>query len=108
MDWAFYEIDDLRTQQAAQGRLYLEFLRIPTLSMGLYVLKAGTADPQTPHTRDETYYVVKGNGMFRVADEERSVQTGSVLFVRAGVEHRFHSITEDMEILVFFEESRPR
>ena len=108
MDWAIYEVDELRKQHALHGHLYLEFLRIPTLSMGLYVLKAGTADPQMPHTRDETYYVIKGRAIFRVSDEERPVQTGSTLFVKAGVEHRFHSITEDLELLVFFEESRPR
>ena len=43
--------------------LYREFLRVPDLSAGLYVLEAGATDPQSPHTEDELYYVVAGRGV---------------------------------------------
>lgn len=97
-----FEITDLIAQQAANSSPYLEFLKHPSLSVGLYVLPAGGVDGQRPHTEDEVYYVVSGRGMFRHADEDRAVQAGSVLFVAANVEHRFHSITEAMHIIVFF------
>ncbi len=70
--------------------------------MGLYVLKAGGIDPQQPHSEDEVYYIAAGRGMIRVGGEDQPVEAGSVVFVAAGVEHRFHSITEDLHILVFF------
>ncbi len=96
-----FDLDELLAAHAA-GRLYHEFLRVPSLSMGLYILKAGERDPQQPHTEDEVYYIVGGRGQIRVADEDRPVQTGSTVYVAAGVPHHFHTITEDLTILVFF------
>jgi quercetin dioxygenase-like cupin family protein len=97
-----YHLRDLLAQQASSGKLYLEFLRVPSLSMGLYVLKAGSVDPQQPHTEDEVYYIAAGRGMIFVRGEDSAVEAGSVVFVAANVEHRFHSISEDLHILVFF------
>lgn len=97
-----YETSQLIEQQAAGEKLYLEFLKVPSLSMGLYSLKAGAKDPQSPHSEDEVYYIISGKGMIHVAGEDRAVQQGSIIFVKAYDEHRFHSITEDLQILVFF------
>jgi mannose-6-phosphate isomerase-like protein (cupin superfamily) len=97
-----FEIADVIAQQAASDRAYLEFLRVPALSMGLYVLPAGGVDPQQPHQEDEVYYVIDGRGMITVGTEDRPVEPGSIVFVGAGVEHRFHSIKEELKILVFF------
>ena len=97
-----YELPNLLTQQQASNKLYLEFLRVPALSCGLYVLPAGQPDPQQPHREDEVYYIIQGQGMIRVADEDRPVQAGSIVYVAAEVAHRFHSITETLQILVFF------
>jgi quercetin dioxygenase-like cupin family protein len=98
----FFDLAQLRSERARSQRLYLEFLRVPALSLGLYELPAGGSDPQQPHTEDEVYYVVRGRGRFRVGAEDRPVAEGTVLFVKAGVEHHFHSITEDLTLLVFF------
>ncbi|MCW5882954.1 MAG: cupin domain-containing protein [Anaerolineae bacterium] len=97
-----YELRDLLAQQQATGRAYLEFLRVPSMSMGVYSLPAGGVDPQQPHTEDEVYYVVSGRGQIRVGEEDRPVGPGSIVFVAATVDHRFHTIDEDLTILVFF------
>lgn len=97
-----YELADLVRQQGASGRLYLEFLRVPSISMGVYTLPAGSKDPQQPHTEDEVYYVASGTGMIYVGGEDRPVTAGSIVYVAANVEHHFHSITEDLNIIVFF------
>lgn len=68
-----FRIDDLVAQQAAGKRPYLEFLRHPSLSLGLYVLPAGGVDPQQPHNEDEVYYVVSGQGQIDVGDETQLV-----------------------------------
>jgi len=81
---------------------YLEFLRVPSLSVGLYALPAGAPDPQRPHTEDEVYHVVGGRARIRVGAEDRAVEAGTVVFVEAGVEHRFYAIEEDLTVLVFF------
>jgi mannose-6-phosphate isomerase-like protein (cupin superfamily) len=59
-------------------------------------------DPQTPHTRDEVYVVVQGTGEFINGLDRRSFGPGDVLFVPAGVEHRFERFTDDLVVWVIF------
>ncbi|HEY3280388.1 MAG TPA: cupin domain-containing protein [Gemmatimonadales bacterium] len=81
---------------------YSEFLRVPALSAGWYVLPAGGGDPQRPHREDELYYVAAGRGAIRVGAEDRPVAPGTIVYVPAGQGHRFHSITEELRVLVVF------
>ena len=97
-----FEIEQLLAQRQQSQKAYLEFLRVPALSAGLYVLPAGAADPQQPHAEDEVYYIVSGRAQILVAGESRPVGPGSIVYVKADDEHRFHDITEDLSILVFF------
>ena len=97
-----FELTDLASRQASSGRPYLEFLSVPDLSVGLYVLRVGQPDLQQPHTEDEVYFVVSGRGRITVGSEVRDVQPGSVVFVATAVRHRFHDITEDLTLLVAF------
>jgi mannose-6-phosphate isomerase-like protein (cupin superfamily) len=97
-----YELAHLLQQREDSDKRYLEFLKVPDLSMGLYVLPAGGTDPQSPHTEDEVYYVVNGKAQIKVADEDRDVQAGSIIYVAKNVVHRFHSIEEELMVLVFF------
>ena len=98
----FTRADEIDRERAKAGKLYREFLRVPAMSAGLYVLAAGATDPQRPHHEDEMYYVIRGRARFRAGDEETDVSAGSVLFVAAEVEHRFSDITEELAVLVFF------
>jgi mannose-6-phosphate isomerase-like protein (cupin superfamily) len=97
-----FELNDLFVEHKEKARLYYEFLRVPALSTGIYVLPAESADPQQPHGEDEIYFIASGRGMIQVAGEDRPVRPGSIIYVPATVDHRFHSITEDLQILVFF------
>ena len=97
-----FELREVETVRREAGKLYQEFLRVPDLSAGLYVLDAGATDPQQPHREDELYYVVSGSATITVGDEERAVAPGSLVFVGAGVAHRVHDITERLELLVVF------
>ena len=72
------------------------------LSMGLYVLPKGDIEPQKPHTEDEIYYTVSGRATLNVEGKERPIQPGSVIFIEAGANHQFHSITENLMLLVVF------
>ncbi len=97
-----WEYTDIATDQANGGRLYHEFLRVPDLSAGLYVLEAGATDPQKPHTEDELYYVVTGRALVTVGSDTRPIVPGSLVFVGAAVAHRFHDIEDRLELLVVF------
>ena len=112
---------EIDKERSASGKLYREFLRVPAMSAGVYVLPSGSTDPQKPHHEDELYYVVRGRARMRVGSkttgskgvgskqagskesgEDRSVSEGSVIFVAAEVEHRFYDIEEELVVLVFF------
>jgi mannose-6-phosphate isomerase-like protein (cupin superfamily) len=97
-----FELSQLLSVSERTDVRYTEFLRHPSLSVGLYTLPAGSIDPQQPHAEDEVYYIVSGQGVIKVGNETRAVQEGSVIFVAAGASHHFHSITANLTILVFF------
>lgn len=84
------------------GDLYHEFLRVPSMCAGVCQLTAGATDPQEQHTEDELYYIVQGKALLKVGNEDIPVEPGSLVFVAAHIEHRFHTITEDLTAHVFF------
>jgi len=98
----FATVPEIEEQRAESGKLYREFLRVPEMSAGLYVLPAGAADPQKPHREDEIYYVIRGRARFKAGSEDREISAGSVIFVAAQVGHRFYDITEELAVLVIF------
>jgi mannose-6-phosphate isomerase-like protein (cupin superfamily) len=98
----FFDLSALLTQRQELRKAYLEFLRIPAMSAGIYVLPPGGTDAQRPHKEDELYYVVRGRARMRIAEEDRDVTAGSAIFVERNVEHRFHNIEEELVVIVFF------
>jgi mannose-6-phosphate isomerase-like protein (cupin superfamily) len=97
-----WELTEVEAERVAAAKRYHEFLRVPDLSAGLYVLDAGATDTQSPHTEDELYYVVEGQARVVVGDEDRPVGPGSLVFVAAHVPHRFVDIEERLVLLVMF------
>ena len=82
------------------GERYVELFQHGTLSVELYAPRG--SDPQTPHTRDEVYVVVQGSGQFRNGDARHPFGPGDLLFVPAGVVHRFEDFTDDLAVWVVF------
>ena len=102
MEQNFFDIAQLESSRKKSGKSYLEFLRVSSLSAGVYVLAAGSTDTQKPHREDEMYYVVRGRARMRIGGEAQAVTAGSVIFVAANVQHNFFEITEESVVLVFF------
>ena len=100
--WKAFEIADEVERLRETGTPYREFLRVPSLSCGVYRLPAGAKDLQAPHDEDEVYFVISGRGKVRIDGREREVGRGSLLYVRATAEHSFFEIEEDMTLLVIF------
>ena len=95
------------TVHAALGRLpgpagerYVELFRHGTLSVELYAPRGH--DSQTPHTRDEVYVVARGSGEFVNGDRRHPFEPGDLLFVPAGVPHRFERFSDDLAVWVMF------
>src|SRR5216683_3972107 len=97
-----FDLGRILAEREKNGQAWLEFLRAPSLSMGVYHLKVGQSDPQQPHTEDEVYYVVSGRAKFRTDGQEQVVGPGTLIFVGKAVEHRFYEISEDLTVLVVF------
>lgn len=98
---AIFEVGPLRNKVSA-AKPYEEFLRVPAMSAGIYVLPRGGSDRQSPHQQDEIYYVVRGQAKVRIGSRESSVGAGTVVFVEAGAEHRFFAVEEELVLLVVF------
>ena len=82
------------------GRRFVSVFERGQLSVEIYAPRG--RDPQTPHTRDEIYVVVAGEGFFINGETRRRFGPGDFLFVPAGVEHRFEDFTEDLAVWVIF------
>jgi mannose-6-phosphate isomerase-like protein (cupin superfamily) len=96
------ELDDAIARAKAMGGYAAEVLRSDLLSVGLYTLAAGATDGQSPHNEDEVYYTVRGRATLRVGAEDHRVEPGTLLFVPALAPHHFHSISEELILVVFW------
>src|SRR5216684_4153866 len=83
-----------------QGERSVALFEHGSLVVKLYVPRG--SDPQTPHSRDEAYVVAQGTGDFVCDSARQSFGPNDVLFVAAGVEHRFENFTEDFAVWVLF------
>ncbi len=97
-----FHLDELELAREPDGHGYLDFLSSDRLSVGYAIWPAGVSDRQQPHAEDEVYHVVQGRATIQVAEDEMPVQAGSVIYVAAGVEHHFHSIEEELRVVVFW------
>lgn len=83
-----------------KGARHVRLLRRGELDLELYAPR--DRDDQTPHSRDEIYVVVSGEGMFANGPSLVPFSPGDVLLVPAGVEHRFEAFTDDLVAWVIF------
>ncbi len=99
-DWLFA----LETARAnlphKPGRPFTEVLRHGSMRAGLYVPRL--TDDQAPHDQDEIYVVMHGFGTFIRGEERSAFEPGDMLFVPAGVSHRFVDFTDDLVVWVVF------
>lgn len=82
------------------GKAFLRLFAHGSLEVEVY--RPVDRDLQTPHTRDEVYVVIAGHGEFVNGDRRQPFQPGELLFVPAGVEHRFENFSADFSTWVVF------
>ncbi len=99
-----FNLTEVVKKQQQSGDAWLELFKVPSLSMGVYNVPAGNNDREShnPHDRDEVYVVISGKGRLTADGEALDVETNSVVYVKAGVDHHFHDVTHDLTVLVFF------
>lgn len=97
---------DFSTLRSHSRERYLEFVRVPSFSVGIYVLEPGDTDHQKPHAEDEVYYIASGRAKMKIGSDREikniDVVRGTIIFVPARVHHSFFDISERLAVLVFF------
>lgn len=93
-DWA---LDQLPGENKEAWRVLFEH---GSLEIEVYAPEGH--DPQQPHTRDEIYVVISGEGYFLNGGERHPFKPGDLLFVPAGVVHRFEDFSDDFATWVMF------
>lgn len=71
-------------------------------SMSVEYFSPQKVDNQDSHLQDELYVVARGHGKFNRSGEMIDCKAGDVLFVPAGMEHRFENFTDDFATWVIF------
>ena len=92
--------DALTRVPAPDGCAFAELYRHGSMSIEVYAPRGH--DPQQPHTRDELYVVISGRGMFRCGERSFAFEPGDLLFVPAGIPHRFEGFGDDFATWVVF------
>lgn len=105
--WKNFDLAELVAKSEQRGSPYLEFLRVPQLSAGIYHLGRSARDTQNTHDEDEVYFVLKGKARMIVGGEAKPIRPGSIIYVPADTNHEFVDIEEDLAMLVFFGSGGP-
>jgi mannose-6-phosphate isomerase-like protein (cupin superfamily) len=68
-------------------------------SMTIEYFAPQETDTQTPHKQDEIYVIIHGHSTFY---RDGECKHGDILFVPAGMEHRFENFSDDFVVWVIF------
>lgn len=101
MEWKSSKADILQhlATQPVERQFHYPILH-GSMRVGLYAPRG--EDDQTPHTQDELYIIASGTGWFVKGDTRVHFAPQDVLFVEAGIEHRFENFTDDFSTWVIF------
>jgi len=104
MRTASFTVSEVSKLRQESGNTWLEFLDVAKLSMGVYHIPTGTngRESHDPHDRDEVYVGSAGKGRLTAGGEQFEIGPGVIVYVKAGVEHHFHDVEDDLTVLVFF------
>src|SRR5260370_41580541 len=92
--------DWLQHLPTPKGKPFIVAFEHGTLSVELFAPRG--VDTQKPHSRDEVYMIVQGEGYFVNGPDRHRFKPGDILFVPAGTEHHFEAFSDDLAIWVLF------
>jgi mannose-6-phosphate isomerase-like protein (cupin superfamily) len=87
---------------ATTNEYFLSIFKSKGLEVGILRIRKGETDTQEPHSVDEVYFVIEGNGHIEIEDEIKPVNCGNFIFVPGNVHHRFVVGNKDLIVLYFF------
>lgn len=101
--WMAMTVGEARKKFLPDRNVWNRFFSFETLHLGLYMLpRALGGDSPLTHKVDEINIVTRGHAIFRVGDSETPVKPGSIVWVGQGNPHSFHSLSDDFDVLIMF------
>ena len=96
---------EMESTRSSNQNVWNPFLRENNVIFGLYMLPERIGgDGRLVHPFDELNIVVRGSSKFEVDNDVVDISEASIMFVRAGLGHYFHSLKEDTAILILWEQ----
>lgn len=95
-----YRLTEALAQEPSPGNLAAAIARFGRVELEFYQPKL--VDKQSPHARDEMYFVARGHGRFVIEGDTFDVAEGDAMYVPAGREHRFVDFSDDLALWVLF------
>ncbi|MGB8938000.1 MAG: cupin domain-containing protein [Candidatus Nitrosopolaris sp.] len=98
MNPKLYELNNLLSELDGQGGYFIDFISTGGIQAGIIRLHPGENDSQEPHSVDDVYYVIEGNGFIKLDGKNHQIKQGTSIFVPAKADHRFHGNKQDLVI----------
>jgi mannose-6-phosphate isomerase-like protein (cupin superfamily) len=98
MNSKVFELNNPLSELNDQGGYFIDFISTKGIQAGIIRLHAGENDTQEPHSVDEVYYVIEGNGYIKLDGKDHQINQGTCIFVPAKAYHRFHGNKQGLVI----------
>jgi mannose-6-phosphate isomerase-like protein (cupin superfamily) len=97
-----FELDEIVPRIDMQENYFISFLNTKGIEAGILKLHPRQKDTQVPHSLDEVYFVIEGNGFIEIKNSTYKVKKGTIIFVPAESKHRFYGNDQDLVVLYVF------
>ena len=98
MNSEVFELNKLLSELDGQGGYFVDFITTRGIEAGIIRLHAGEKDTQEPHSVDEVYHVIEGDGFIKLDGKDHQIRQGTSIFVPAKADHRFYGNKQDLVI----------
>ncbi|MGN6614566.1 MAG: cupin domain-containing protein [Candidatus Nitrosocosmicus sp.] len=95
----------LELNQLDLDSYFLDIMHTNSFDVGVLRLNPGQKDTQVPHSTDELYFVVEGEGFISIQGNDHKIRKGSCIFIPSKIKHYFHGNKERLIVLYVFRKS---
>jgi mannose-6-phosphate isomerase-like protein (cupin superfamily) len=95
-------LNDVIAELNNTGSYFLNVFGNRGLDIGILRVRVGEKDTQLPHSVDEAYFVVEGNGSIEIEGRIKPIKSADFIFISANTRHRFIVDNQDLVVIYFF------
>ena len=102
MNEKIIDLREIYSKMDSENSEFLNFFDLRHLQAGILRLKPGESDTQEPHSSDEIYLVLEGNGFIEIGKKTYILKKDLFIYVPANVNHKFYGNTQEILVVYFF------